>query len=40
MIVDDNLFNLFVLKRQLLKLNKNFEIFEARDGQEAVEIYL
>ena len=32
MIVDDNLFNLFVLKMQLKKLNEKFIIFEARDG--------
>ena len=32
MIVDDNLFNLFVLKKQLQKLNENFNIFEAGDG--------
>eukprot|EP00828_Plagiopyla_frontata_P010684 TRINITY_DN1574_c0_g1_i3.p1 TRINITY_DN1574_c0_g1~~TRINITY_DN1574_c0_g1_i3.p1 ORF type:complete len:406 (-),score=54.97 TRINITY_DN1574_c0_g1_i3:120-1337(-) len=39
MIVDDNPFNLFVLNKQLIKLNESFTIFEAKDGQEAVEIY-
>ena len=32
MIVDDNLFNLFVLKKQLKRFNEKFIIFEARDG--------
>lgn len=32
MIVDDNPFNLFVLKRQLLKLSNEIIIFEAYNG--------
>ena len=39
LIADDNVFNLYVLKKQLLKLNKEFIIYEARDGKEAIELY-
>ena len=32
MILNDNLFNLFVLKKQLKKLNEDIVIFEVVDG--------
>eukprot|EP00828_Plagiopyla_frontata_P040213 TRINITY_DN5387_c0_g1_i1.p4 TRINITY_DN5387_c0_g1~~TRINITY_DN5387_c0_g1_i1.p4 ORF type:complete len:163 (-),score=43.97 TRINITY_DN5387_c0_g1_i1:96-584(-) len=37
LIVDDNVFNLLVLKSQLEKINNKFNIVQANNGKQAIE---